>query len=110
MFYYLFDYINKTFNPPGFDVFRFLSFRSMLAAITGLFLSFYIGPKIINYLKKKQIGETIKEEGPKNHASKAGTPTMGGIIIILSVVTIDSSELSRGGGGCRCMTMPVRRK
>lgn len=86
MFYYLFDYINKTFNPPGFDVFRFLSFRSMLAAITGLFLSFYIGPKIINYLKKKQIGEMIKEEGPKNHASKAGTPTMGGIIIILSVV------------------------
>ena len=86
MFYYLFDYINKTFNPPGFDVFRFLSFRSMLAAITGLFLSFYIGPKVINYLKKKQIGETIKEEGPKNHASKAGTPTMGGIIIILSVV------------------------
>ncbi|MBU2494414.1 MAG: phospho-N-acetylmuramoyl-pentapeptide-transferase [Bacteroidetes bacterium] len=86
MFYYLFDYINKNFNPPGFDVFRFLSFRSMLAAITALILSFYIGPKIINYLKKKQIGETIKEVGPKNHASKAGTPTMGGIIIILSVV------------------------
>ncbi len=86
MIYYLFDYINELFAPPGFDAFRFLSFRSILAAVTGLFLSFYIGPKIIRFLKKQQIGETIKEEGPKNHFSKAGTPTMGGIIIILSVL------------------------
>lgn len=87
MFYYLFDYINDVFSPPGFDIFRFLSFRSILAAVTGLFLSFYVGPKIIAYLKRKQIGEMIKVEGPKSHQSKAGTPTMGGIIIILSVVT-----------------------
>lgn len=86
MFYHLFEYINKVFNPPGFDVFRYLSFRSILAAITGLLLSFYIGPRIIKYLQKKQIGETIKKEGPQSHYSKAGTPTMGGIIIILSVV------------------------
>ncbi len=86
MLYYFFDYINKTFNPPGFDVFRFLTFRSALAAITGLFLSIYLGPKIIAYLQKKQIGEAKKADGPKFHWSKAGTPTMGGIIIILSVV------------------------
>ncbi len=86
MFYYLFDYINKVFNPPGFDVFRFLSFRSALSAITAMFISFYAGPKIIAYLKRKQIGETIREVGPKTHKVKAGTPTMGGIIIILSVV------------------------
>lgn len=86
MFYYLFEYINEHFAPPGFDMFKFLSFRSALAAITGLFLSLYLGPKIINYLKKLQIGETIKEEGPAGHKSKAGTPTMGGIIIILSVI------------------------
>ncbi len=86
MFYYLFDYINKVFNPPGFDVFRFLSFRSSLSAITALFIAFYVGPKIINYLKLKQIGETIREVGPQTHKAKAGTPTMGGIIIILSVV------------------------
>ncbi len=86
MFYYLFDYINKTWNPPGFDVFRFLSFRSALSAITALFLAFYIGPKLIAYLRKKQIGETIREVGPKTHFSKAGTPTMGGIILIISVV------------------------
>jgi phospho-N-acetylmuramoyl-pentapeptide-transferase len=86
MFYYLFDYINETFAPPGFDVFRFLSFRSALAAITALVIAFYVGPKVIKYLQKMQVGETIKDEGPKSHASKAGTPTMGGIIIILSVV------------------------
>lgn len=86
MFYYLFDYINKTFNPPGFDVFRYLSFRSSLSAITALFLAFYIGPKVISYLQRKQIGQTIRKVGPKSHFSKAGTPTMGGIILIFSVV------------------------
>ncbi len=87
MFYYLFDYINRNFNPPGFDLFRFLSFRAALSAITALFISFYFGPKIIRFLKKKQIGETIREEGPERHKEKAGTPTMGGLIILLSVVT-----------------------
>ena len=86
MLYYLFEYINKTFNPPGFDIFRFLTFRSALAAIFALFLSIYFGPKIIFFLKKKQIGEAKKADGPKSHWSKAGTPTMGGIIIIFSVV------------------------
>jgi len=86
MLYYLFDYINKIYAPPGFDIFRFLTFRSALAAITGLLLAIYLGPKIINLLSKNQIGEAKKADGPKFHWSKAGTPTMGGIIIILSVV------------------------
>ncbi|MBX2975039.1 MAG: phospho-N-acetylmuramoyl-pentapeptide-transferase [Ignavibacteriaceae bacterium] len=86
MLYYLFDYINVKFDPPGFDIFRFLTFRSALAAITALFLSLYIGPKIIKLLQKHQIGEAKKEIGPKNHWSKAGTPTMGGLIILFSVV------------------------
>lgn len=85
MLYYLFDYINRVFDPPGFDIFRFLTFRSALAAITGLFLSFYLGPKIIRLLKKNQLGEAKKVDAPQTHWSKAGTPTMGGIIIILSV-------------------------
>ena len=85
MLYYLFDYINKAYNPPGFDIFRFLTFRSAVAAITGLFLSFYLGPKIINTLKKNQIGEAKKVDAPQSHWSKAGTPTMGGLIIIVSV-------------------------
>ncbi len=86
MLYFLFEYINKTLNPPGFDVFRFLTFRSALAAITGLILAFYLSPRVIRILQRKQIGEAKKEEGPKFHWSKAGTPTMGGIIIIFAVV------------------------
>ena len=86
MFYYLAEYINRVYNPPGFDVFQFLTFRSALATITALFFSFFIGPKIIKLLKKKQIGETIREDGPKLHSSKAGTPTMGGLIILFSVI------------------------
>jgi phospho-N-acetylmuramoyl-pentapeptide-transferase len=86
MFYYLLEYINDVFNPPGFDVFRFLSFRSALAAVTGLILSLYLGPKIIRMLKKNQIDQPIREEGPQTHYSKKGTPTMGGLIILGSVI------------------------
>lgn len=86
MLYYLFEYINKVFNPPGFDIFRFLTFRSALAAITGLLMAFIMGPRIIKILQKHQIGEAKKADGPKSHWSKAGTPTMGGIIVISSVV------------------------
>ncbi|NWF89432.1 MAG: phospho-N-acetylmuramoyl-pentapeptide-transferase [Ignavibacteriaceae bacterium] len=85
MLYYLFEYINKVFNPPGFDIFRFLTFRSALAAITGLLLALLLSPRIIMILKQKQIGEAKKIDGPKSHWSKAGTPTMGGIIVLLSV-------------------------
>jgi phospho-N-acetylmuramoyl-pentapeptide-transferase len=86
MLYYLFEYLNKIFSPPGFDAFKFITFRSALAAITGLVLALFLSPKIISVLKQKQIGEAKKADGPKSHWSKAGTPTMGGIIVILSVV------------------------
>jgi phospho-N-acetylmuramoyl-pentapeptide-transferase len=86
MFYYLFYLINQKFNPPGFDVFKFITFRSAAAAVTALLISFVLGPKIISYLKKKQIGEAAKLEAPKNHLSKAGTPTMGGLAVVGSVI------------------------
>lgn len=86
MLYKLAEYLNANFNPPGFDLFRFITFRSALAAITALLISFIIGPKIIKFLQKKQIGEAVKEDGPQFHWSKAGTPTMGGFIILLSVL------------------------
>ena len=86
MLYYLFDYINKNFNPPGFDIFRYLTFRSALAAITALFLALYLGPKIIRVLEKHQISEVEKVDAPKSHRSKAGTPTMGGLILIASLI------------------------
>jgi len=84
MLYFLAEYIQAKFNPPGFNVFKYLTFRSAVAAITALLLTFYVGPKVLNYLKRKQIGEAKKEDGPKFHWSKAGTPTMGGLIILMS--------------------------
>ncbi|MCX6160351.1 MAG: phospho-N-acetylmuramoyl-pentapeptide-transferase [Ignavibacteriae bacterium] len=84
MLYFLAEYINDKFSPPGFNIFRYLTFRSALAAITALIFTFIVGPRILNYLKKKQIGEAKKEDGPNFHWSKAGTPTMGGLIILAS--------------------------
>ncbi len=86
MLYKLAVWINDTFNPPGFDIFRFITFRAALAAITALLISFIVGPRIIKLLQKKQIGEARKEDGPQFHWSKAGTPTMGGFIILLSIL------------------------
>lgn len=88
MLYYLAEYINKVFNPPGFDAFRFLTFRSALAAITALAIAFLIGPKIIRKLRESQIRTGEKAEAPEAHKQKkkADTPTMGGLIIVLSVV------------------------
>lgn len=86
MLYYFFEYINKIYAPPGFNIFRYLTFRSALASITALFMAFYLGPKIIRFLQKNQIGEAKKEDAPQTHWSKSGTPTMGGLIIIFSAV------------------------
>ncbi|MEO8447564.1 MAG: phospho-N-acetylmuramoyl-pentapeptide-transferase, partial [bacterium] len=86
MLFKLAELINEKFNPPGFDIFRFITFRSALAAVTALLISFVLGPKIIRILQRKQIGEARKEDGPQFHWSKAGTPTMGGFIILFSVL------------------------
>ena len=87
MFYYLFNWINKTFlHPPGGDLIRYLTFRSALSALTALLISLLIGPKIINRLKELQIGDTGKTEAPKEHMLKAGTPTMGGLIILAACI------------------------
>lgn len=70
----------------GFNVFRYITFRSAAAAIMALFISFYIGPIVIRYMRRKQIGEKIDTDGPESHQVKAGTPTFGGIIILIAVV------------------------
>jgi phospho-N-acetylmuramoyl-pentapeptide-transferase len=85
MFYYIFNWINHTFNPPGGDLFRYLTFRSALAAFSALLISLWSGPRIIARLKALQIGEQGKVEAPKQHLKKAGTPTMGGLIVLISV-------------------------
>ncbi len=86
MLYYLFDWINKTFSPPGGELIRFITFRSALAALSALAISLFIGPKIIARLKKMQIAEQGKVEAPKGHLSKAGTPMMGGLIILAATL------------------------
>jgi phospho-N-acetylmuramoyl-pentapeptide-transferase len=88
MLYELLLWIDRTFGPPGFGVFRYVTFRSAAAAITALAISFVVGPRIIAALRRRQIGERAKAElaTTGNHASKAGTPTMGGLIVLLSVV------------------------
>lgn len=69
-----------------FNVFQYISFRAIYAAITALIISFIFGPYVIKKLQTMQIGEVIREDGPPGHAVKAGTPTMGGLLIIISVV------------------------
>jgi phospho-N-acetylmuramoyl-pentapeptide-transferase len=85
MLYYLFEYLHKL-DVPGSGVFRYISFRSAMALITSLIIATFYGKKIIHYLQKKQIGETIRELGLEGQMQKKGTPTMGGIIIIASIV------------------------
>jgi phospho-N-acetylmuramoyl-pentapeptide-transferase len=86
MLYYLFNYINKIAHPPGFGVFQYITFRSAAAAVTALLISFWLGPKIIRILTRKQIGEAAKVDAPKTHLAKAGTPTMGGLIVLCAVL------------------------
>lgn len=88
MLYYLGQWLRDLFNLPGFGVFQYITFRSAAAAITALLISFIFGPMIIRMLKKNQIGEQSKQELQQvgNHSLKAGTPTMGGIIVLLSIL------------------------
>lgn len=86
MLYYLAEYINRKFHPPGFDIFRFLTWRSAISAITAMIICFWIGPKILKRLNEKKVTDEIRNDGPKSHLVKAGTPTMGGVIVLLSVL------------------------
>lgn len=86
MLYHLFLYLDKAFDIPGAGMFNFISFRTGIAFILGLILSTLFGKKIIDFLQKKQIGETIRDLGLEGQMSKKGTPTMGGIIIIIAIL------------------------
>ena len=86
MLYYLFEFIEKEFQFPGASLFQFLSFRASIAVLFSLVFTLIYGKKIIDYLRKKQIGETIRDLGLDGQAEKSGTPTMGGIIIILGTL------------------------
>ncbi len=85
MFYYLFNYLSQM-NVPGAGMFKYVSFRSAFAFIFALLIATFIGKRIIGFLQKKQIGETIRDLDLAGQMAKKGTPTMGGIIIIISIL------------------------
>ncbi|MGA0011589.1 MAG: phospho-N-acetylmuramoyl-pentapeptide-transferase [Flavobacteriaceae bacterium] len=82
MLYHLFDFLERNYQLPGASLFQFLSFRAALATLTGLIIGSVFGKSIIGLLRQKQIGERIRDLGLDGQAQKAGTPTMGGLIII----------------------------
>ncbi|MCC6181570.1 MAG: phospho-N-acetylmuramoyl-pentapeptide-transferase [Bacteroidia bacterium] len=86
MIYYLFQYLDQL-NFPGAGVFQYISFRAALALMTSLLISMVFGKRIINFIRKKQIGETVRELGLAGQTEKAGTPTMGGLIILAAIIT-----------------------
>jgi phospho-N-acetylmuramoyl-pentapeptide-transferase len=86
MLYYLFEFLEKQYEFPGASVFQYLSFRAAVAIIFSLGFSLISGRRIIRYLKNKQIGESVRDLGLTGQKEKEGTPTMGGIIIILSTL------------------------
>jgi phospho-N-acetylmuramoyl-pentapeptide-transferase len=86
MFYFLFEYLELEYQIPGASLFKYLSFRSALAFVFSLMLSVKYGKNIISFLKKKQIGETVRDLGLVGQKEKEGTPTMGGLIIIIATI------------------------
>ncbi len=86
MLYYLFDFLEAQYQFPGASLFQFLSFRAAIAALLSLLFSTFFGKRIIDFLRKQQIGESIRDLGLAGQNEKAGTPTMGGIIIIFTTI------------------------
>ncbi|NBB73916.1 MAG: phospho-N-acetylmuramoyl-pentapeptide-transferase [Bacteroidetes bacterium] len=89
MLYYLIEYLERLYQPPGFQVIQFITVRAGLAAATSLAIALFAGQGIIRWLARKQIGEQVREgqaAGAVSHAHKAGTPTMGGVIILTAIL------------------------
>ncbi len=86
MLYFLFEYLELKYQLPGASLFQYISFRSALAFIFSLMISIKYGKNIINFLRKKQIGETVRDLGLIGQKEKTGTPTMGGLIIIIATI------------------------
>lgn len=85
MLYYLFDFLDQ-YNIPGSGIWQYISFRAGMAFVFSMFIATYFGARVIRLLQKKQIGETIRNLGLEGQMSKKGTPTMGGVIIIISIL------------------------
>ena len=86
MLYYLFSYLENHYSIPGASLFQYISFRSAIAFIFSLLISTIYGKRIITFLQRKQVGESVRDLGLQGQVEKAGTPTMGGVIIILATL------------------------
>ena len=86
MLYYLFEYLDKTMDIPGTGVFQYITFRSALALMLSLLLSTIYGKRVVGFLRRQQIGETVRVLGLTGQNEKKGTPTMGGLIIIFATL------------------------
>jgi phospho-N-acetylmuramoyl-pentapeptide-transferase len=86
MFYYLFDYLDEAYKLPGAGVFQYISFRAAMAVFVSLLISMIFGKALINKLRALQVGETVRDLGLEGQVQKAGTPTMGGIIILAAII------------------------
>lgn len=86
MLYYLFEYLKEQFDLPGAGLFQYISFRAGMAILLSLVISMLFGGRIIRSLKRAQVGETVRELGLEGESEKTGTPTMGGLIIIMAIV------------------------
>jgi phospho-N-acetylmuramoyl-pentapeptide-transferase len=86
MLYYLFDFLDREYDLIGAGVFQYLSFRSGMAIIVSLLITIALGKRIIDYLQRQQVGETIRDLGLEGQIEKSGTPTMGGLIIIAAIL------------------------
>ena len=84
MLLWLAEYLAQFHN--GFLVVQYITLRGILSVLTALFIAFWVGPIMIRKLREKQVGQAIRDDGPKSHLSKAGTPTMGGALILVAIV------------------------
>src|SRR5260370_17081563 len=82
LYYLLYEVLRRYISP--LNVFRYITVRTVYASLTAMFLALVFGPSLIRRLRELQIGQFIREEGPQEHKKKAGTPTMGGVLIVLS--------------------------
>ena len=86
MLYYIFKYLDEAYNLPGSGMFQYISFRAAASIILALLIVIIFGRKIIDFLRRKQIGEEVRDLGLEGQLQKRGTPTMGGVIILLAIL------------------------
>src|SRR5256884_8385736 len=95
LYYLLYEVLRKYISP--LNVFRYITVRTVYASLTAMFLALVFGPALIRRLRELQIGQFIREEGPQEHKKKAGTPTMGGVLIVISTAEIGRASCRERG-------------